>query len=271
MQGRKTNFLVYSSVGDARAVSFWNEPDRNFDVCIAYYGESSFPDMDKVEYFISNKDYKVPNFVKCLKEFPAIQDYDYVLWLDDDLLVSLDSINRIFEMAESYQLDLCQPSLMPGSDASWRHTYSKPGVLLEYVNFVEVQAPCISNRLLRQTIPYLDIFLTDYGLDLLWWKLLQEEKDKIAVLHSVKVFHPLSSAGNSIRRINNFKSINREVVQNLARALNEKFDGNMLLGLKVKVFGRIYSDFWRFIFWRMTSFTFMKFKLNQIRRFFRPK
>jgi len=66
--GRKTQkkFLVFSSAGDQNQAGRWIHKERGYDIAIVYYGDSEFKLRDSVEYFIRNKDLKIPNFIKCV-------------------------------------------------------------------------------------------------------------------------------------------------------------------------------------------------------------
>jgi len=62
----KKKFLVFSSAGDQNQAGRWIHKERGYDIAIVYYGDSEFKLRDSIEYFIRNKDLKIPNFIKCV-------------------------------------------------------------------------------------------------------------------------------------------------------------------------------------------------------------
>jgi len=57
-----------------------------------------------------------------------LPDYDYYLFVDDDILLDPPTIGGIFKVAVDYNLELCQPSLSEDSVTDW--PLLKPGGFL---------------------------------------------------------------------------------------------------------------------------------------------
>lgn len=191
-------FLVFSSVGDERRVIYWVNNDRIYDVCLAYYGDADF-NSKNVNFFIKNKDFKIPNFLRCIENFAELLEYDYYFFIDDDLIIDQYTIEKVFKTAKQYHLELCQPSFSKNSNTYWPGLINKEGVYLEYTNFVEVGCFCMSRRLLRQTLPYFYFIKSGAGLDLIFSYFLKHRKNKIAVLHFLEVTHPLKPRDKTVR------------------------------------------------------------------------
>ena len=110
-------YLAIVCTGNKTYHNFSDKDKRNFDVCIIYFNEGN------EEFFKSQSEYffqrKSPKY-KLIKEIlPLIpwQKYKYILLPDDDLTISIESINELFETAYKLKLELCQPSiLLPNID-----------------------------------------------------------------------------------------------------------------------------------------------------------
>lgn len=213
--------LVFCSFGDSHKVDSWNRGQPGYDVALAYYGAAADDDesLPRARYVCRTKGYKVPNFLVAAERFPEILDYDYVLFVDDDIVISPYAVETTFELARKYELDACQPSLSAGSTASWPHTRQRDGVVLEYSNLVEIQCFCLSRRLLELSLPYLPIIETGWGLDLIFWTLLHQARERMAVLHAVSMFHGERTGGRIQARVENFTLSAQRVEIALSNAL----------------------------------------------------
>lgn len=108
-------YLAIVCTGNNTYHDFTNINLRKFDVCIIYFNEG------KEDYFKSQSEYffqrKSPKY-KLIKDIlPDIpwQSYKYIFLPDDDLTISIEDINKLFEIADTQKMELCQPSiLLPG-------------------------------------------------------------------------------------------------------------------------------------------------------------
>lgn len=105
-------YLAIVCTGNKTYHNFSDKDKRNFDVCIIYFNEGN------EDYFKSQSEYffqrKSPKY-KLIKEIlPLIpwQKYKYILLPDDDLSISIENINELFETAHKLKLELCQPSIL---------------------------------------------------------------------------------------------------------------------------------------------------------------
>jgi hypothetical protein len=199
---KKARCVAICSFSDNSTINLWAAPNETYDVALCYYGSRENSPYDfTIKYFLHNKDFKFPNFIKLFTNFPELYEYDYYFFIDDDLIINKTDIEKIFFEAKKNKFDLCQPSLSKDSDISWHHLTHKDGKHIENTNFVEIQAFCMSNKFLRRTYPYFFMFESGWGADLAFYNLIVSEsyKWKSALIHSVKIKHPLKTPQASVR------------------------------------------------------------------------
>ena len=104
----------------------------------------------------------------------------------DDIIVET-MINKMFEIANKYELLLSQPAMK--GYVSHQITVPQPNSLLRYTNFVEVLAPLMSLETLLLCKDTFDENYSGWGYDFLWPYLLNYPKDKIAIIDSIIMTH----------------------------------------------------------------------------------
>jgi hypothetical protein len=186
----KAKYLVFSSVGDRNNIQSWTSgPGKKiFDVVIYYYGEEETPVFD-VDTLVRRKGLKLENFHHFLSINDASQ-YEAIWVVDDDIIMDTESINTMFSIFKKYKLWLAQPSFNEDSQISWDITRKKPNNILRFTNFVECGVPIFSQKVIPQLKGTFKNAKTGAGLDLIWAKLLDFPKDKIAVIDTVSCHHP---------------------------------------------------------------------------------
>uniref|UniRef100_UPI003F9EA1D4 DUF707 domain-containing protein n=1 Tax=Rhodoblastus sp. TaxID=1962975 RepID=UPI003F9EA1D4 len=144
---RKDNLVFVQT--DGRHPPQLHDASRNYDLLLNYYAPPKEPPAP-AEYVVVQSGTKVTAIDKLLAERPEIlTQYDYVLFLDDDIGLSAQDIDRLFSVMRDEKLDLAQPSLTPDSYGSFPALYRKkdsPG--FRRVNYVEIMAPAFSRRAL---------------------------------------------------------------------------------------------------------------------------
>ncbi len=144
---RKDNLVFVQT--DGRHPPQLHDASRNYDLLLNFYAPPKEPSAP-AEYVVVQSGTKVTAIDKLLAERPEIlTQYDYVLFLDDDIGLSAQDIDRLFSVMRDEKLDLAQPSLTPDSYGSFPALYRKkdsPG--FRRVNYVEIMAPAFSRRAL---------------------------------------------------------------------------------------------------------------------------
>jgi hypothetical protein len=125
-----------------------------------------------------------------LNSWDGWRDHDYIWLPDDDIFTSQGTIDRLFQVADELQFDLCAPALSESSYYAHFTTMHNRRCHARRAGFVEIMVPCFSRRALERLLPTLELTSTGWGwgLDSLWPKLLEYQNigviDAAAVLHT---------------------------------------------------------------------------------------
>jgi hypothetical protein len=108
-----------------------------------------------------------------------------VLFLDEDIDVAFEDLDRLFRTFLANDLWLAQPSWAHDSHAGSKITLNCPLFELHYINFVEGAAPIFSQHALAACIDSFDRSMSGEGLGHVWPKLLGFPLDRIAVIDAI--------------------------------------------------------------------------------------
>jgi hypothetical protein len=183
--------LVVVRAGDESLHPRWLEGngERNWDCIVSYFGDD--PNLFRVDDVI-RIDGGGPKWQGLhdvfVKSPELLQNYEYVLLPDDDLLMCKDDINRLFEICETHKFEVCHPTLTWDSYYSHFITLHNTGTRIRYTNFIELMAPCLSRRLLIETLSLFANTVSGWGLEGVWAKLAGPTRtaliDEVAICHT---------------------------------------------------------------------------------------
>ncbi len=163
---------------------------RNWDLVVSYFGDD--PDLYREDDVvrIDSKGPKWPPLQALLQQNPNfIDDYDYVCFPDDDLAMTKDDLNRLFDICHEFDLELAQPSLTANSPLTHPLLIHNRFCRLRFTNFVEVMAPCFKNSLLRGAMPTFNKTRSGWGIDWLWPPLADNPRTGVAIVDDVVMHH----------------------------------------------------------------------------------
>ena len=184
---RKYLVWVQSKVG-SEFFSWYRESTRNWDLLINYYDNNqSRPDIG--EYVISQNGTKFTAIFNVWRYTNIFESYEYIIFIDDDLVFKYKAIDEYFKFISKNALDLSQPSLTAGSYCVWPVFFNKKPKGCRCTNGVEIMMPALSQRAISIMAPYFSLSVSGFGLDLLFAKLAEENKLKVAVVDSIKASH----------------------------------------------------------------------------------
>ncbi len=189
---KKPKALIICRAGDSSLHKNWLSKSKNdnFDLVISYYGERGNLYIDDCIYYEKQKSTKFPSLYKLISNnINSILKYDIIWIADDDLLISSENINKMFNIFYSKNLWLAQPSLTRNSYYSYPITLQNQGLLLRYTNFVEEMAPIFSRDALLRCLHSFSESHSGWGLDFVWPKILGYPTQKIAIIDAVSVHH----------------------------------------------------------------------------------
>ena len=213
----KTN-LVFTSAGDnTYFYNHWIGESRNYDVWCVYYGNNN-DNYDMYEKLVDKiwkrKGSKFQNFHYIYTNYRELLDkYDRFFIVDDDIIMSTNDINNLFNISIKYDLWVCQPSFTECSKISAPY-FNKVilGNYLRYVNFIEVGVPVFSKYSIDKFMEYYDPILIGWGIDMLYmWVLGLDKEDKYAIIDSIQCINPYDNQKqNIIREHENIQNHNKE-------------------------------------------------------------
>jgi hypothetical protein len=198
--------LVIGVVGDSSLHKTWISGDKpDFDLFLVYYGDLGNRYNKDAMYYDVSKGTKfliVDAMVKKHKE--VFDKYDAILIPDDDILIDSAGINNFFSMFYEYDLMVAQPAII-----GWQSLLKTAPVfetLLRYVRCVEIMTPCFSRAAFNICKVTFTLNKTNWGIDWLWFKILGEPQDKLAVIDDVVAVHtrPCFFGDTYWRNNNNF-------------------------------------------------------------------
>lgn len=188
LKNTSNSYLVISAIGDDSLHKEWvSGGNRTFDIILISYEDGEVYDTD-IDFIIKQKGQKYPmlkGFIKNNKDL--IRKYSYIWLPDDDLSISTDGINRLFDISEQYGLYISQPSL--SGHASHDITLRVDDTGVRFTNFVEVMGPLFKSEILLKLYRTFDENPSSFGLDYLWPYLLGYPEDKIAIIDDVNMVH----------------------------------------------------------------------------------
>lgn len=165
---------------------------RNWHLIANCYDDTYLQTIAADLILSQNQGTKFAAVYRILEDAPGFFDaYDYVLFLDDDLLVTEDAITQLFMIAQSQDLKLAQPSLAPESAHTWSVLLARPNSIMRTLNTVEVMMPLVSRDALRLGSYLFARSISGWGLDFALGDLVNRwlGSGRIAVIDAVSFLH----------------------------------------------------------------------------------
>lgn len=221
-------YLLLTTVGnDDQWYSNWFKGQRNFDVGLICY-EPEIKIKFRPDFFHWNiPDFKYPALYNVIDNNQWIlETYDYVFMPDDDVVLSTDNINTLFDWASHEFVHLSQPSIT-SKNFTWPITLNDPSCKHRWVKMVEIMCPMFSNFALNRCWKSFIESSSGWGLDAVWAKLINY--NKIAVCDLVIASHekPMNEGGGRLyEKLRKEKGINdpRQEMQQLLQKYNANLD-----------------------------------------------
>ena len=190
------NLVIIAAGSNSLHKSWCKCKKRNFDIFTVDFTENN--DLKGIfgDFYLSQKGPKWSLMHSAIMQLgDEINNYKAVWFPDDDILVSAESINDMFDFFHKTGLDIAQPGLSRDSYFSHFITFSIPGVAYRRTNFVEIMVPILKTDILHEDMPYMERMKSGWGLDFLWMKHSNQKHLKIGILDKVQVKHtrPINS------------------------------------------------------------------------------
>ena len=123
-------------------------------------------------------------------------DADWLLIVDDDVVLPRGFLDRFVLLAERFGFELAQPAHAFASHAAWDVTRRRPGVLAHRTRFVEIgPVTALSATAATVLLPFPDLQM-GWGLDTRWSAIAAERGWPVGVIDATPVRHLRPVAGD---------------------------------------------------------------------------
>jgi GT2 family glycosyltransferase len=142
---------------------------------------------------------KFENLNRLLAAAPVGQ-YDWLLVVDDDVVLPRGFLDRLLYLAERFDFQLVQPAHRARSHAAWRVTRRRVGVVARQTPFVEIgPVTAFARTTFATLLPFPDVRM-GWGLDLHWAALARQHGWRCGVTDAVAIRHTVAPAGDAYSR-----------------------------------------------------------------------
>jgi GT2 family glycosyltransferase len=126
--------------------------------------------------------------------------HDWLLVVDDDVLLSRGFLDRLLFLCERFSLDLAQPAHRLHSHAAWPVTRRRPGSVVRETAFVEIgPVTAFSRTTFGVLLPFPQLRM-GWGLDVHWAALAQRRGWRCGVVDAVAIRHLAAPAAAGYAR-----------------------------------------------------------------------
>ena len=128
------------------------------------------------------------------------EDRDWLLVIDDDIVLPKDFLDSFLFLAERFRLDLAQPAHRLASHAAWRVTRRHGGDVVRETRFVEIgPLTAFARSTFSTLLPFPDLRM-GWGLDLHWAALAREQGWHCGVVDATPIAHRIAPAASAYSR-----------------------------------------------------------------------
>lgn len=163
-----------------------------YDIALINFNPQHFNregDKELLKYYYTpeSQGFKHQLYKQFIEQYEILDKYDWIWMPDYDVQLERADIERLFAIAEDYNLNICQPSLTPSSFRSFDIVINDPTKLLRYTNYVEVMCPLFNTQALRKLLWTFVLTYSGWAQDFIWARDLQYER--LAIIDDVQAAH----------------------------------------------------------------------------------
>jgi len=184
--------LVVAAVGDKSQHTSWISGNKNFDLMLIYYGddpENENKYRSESDFFIKEKNVSKWKLIYSafINNIDLFSKYEYIWAPDDDCYLQCQDVNTMFSIMKKYNLWLAQPSVIDNINVPW--SAHIPKIFLRYTNMVEPMAPFFDmHTFFRLSETFNGSRVLSFA-EALWSAILNNPKDKVAIVDVIKMSH----------------------------------------------------------------------------------
>jgi hypothetical protein len=191
----KRNLLFFTTKCDLDFITKWAGPNQTYDMYVVYNGSDEIVYQKykrTVKWVTQHMGTKFQNLHYFYQNHKTtINAYERVFILDPDVSISATDIETLYELSYRYNLSICAPSFNKNNVAAHPISIHRPGVLLQYTNFVDINTALFSTAALRNLMTYYDGSQIDCGINYMAiWSNKPSGNDAYAIIHAVQVTYP---------------------------------------------------------------------------------
>lgn len=187
------NWAVFLQCGQPSLHPRWLTADpKPWHLIANFYDDAYNNPMAADVVLAQNLGTKFTAIHRLLEQQPDFFDaYDFVLFLDDDILVSEAAVTELFRVADALSLKLAQAAVAPGSANTWPVLMRREDTIGRYLNTVEIMMPLVSREALALGIHLFARSISGWGLDFALGDLVRGAfgSRSIAVIDAVSFLH----------------------------------------------------------------------------------
>jgi len=116
-----------------------------------------------------------------------LDKYEWIWMPDYDVHLEQEEIERMFKIAQDYNLNICQPSLTHDSYHSFPLVLNDPKKFMRYTNYVEVMCPLFKTEALKKVLWTFTLTYSGWAQDLIWARDLNYER--LAIIDDIQAKH----------------------------------------------------------------------------------
>jgi len=194
-----SDYLIFTSAGDNSLFpqGQWIKGLQNTDLIIYYYGDSETiynKYLTYTPFVIKSKELKYQNLIKFYNDYEKLfNSYKYISVIDDDIKLTGNDFNIIFNLSNKLNLWISQPScsILHNNISNHPITHTKKDNILRYCNFIEMGIPFFKKDILKKIILNFPQELQAVGIDLWYMQFIGTFKtDKYAIIDSIQYINP---------------------------------------------------------------------------------
>ena len=187
------DFVVYTPASRGDFAGDFANPARLFDLVVNdWTGSGKFSKAaEQAEFKFAEKGHKWPTLARILPKLPP---YRFYAFIDEDIDVSVETLNNLFRTGELFELQIFQGALTPRSHSNHEFVYAQPASYLRATTFVEIMAPFFSRDALEKCVETFTLSELGWGLEYLWNDILRSQGMAIVDRFPVTHIRPVQSS-----------------------------------------------------------------------------
>jgi hypothetical protein len=250
----KKNLVVITWDGKSKPFDcVFFDANPNFEILLFNHtGESKDSPGENIscDHYISSKTENKGQIFHYINEYLELKNltFNYIGIIDDDIIFKISDFNYMLHIALQHDLDIFQPSISKDSFFSHRKFVNRSGVMVDYIDWIEIMAPFYKQELFVACKDYFLMTISGQGIDCYLMPVIQkiQNKTKTAVIHAIIIKHyrPIRSHqriyANGLNNEQEIELIRKEAVKiatapSVANLFDSKFmrltlkEGNPLL------------------------------------------